>query len=155
MNLYQNPYLVQVVDRLKLCAHRCQYTPQQPLTEMRRILGALEEAFNRLSDMTLAAELQVLVAELESPRQGCVSLRTALHTLILLGNEGSTHLCALLAREGAVRASLRHCVLADEVAGQAQMQQQQQAAEIRVLALRALSSVCCVAECIREFEKVR
>ncbi len=145
VSLLQQRSVLQVLDCLKLCAHRCQYMPQQPLMEMRRILAALEDAFNRLVDMTLAGQLHMLVDQLDCPSSCPVSLRTSLHPLILLGNEGSTHLCALLAREGAVRAALRHCAISDGKNGDG---------EFRVLALRALSSVCCVAECIREFEKV-
>ncbi len=156
VSLLQQRSVLQVLDRLKLCAHRCQYTPQQPLAEMRGILAALEDAFNRLVDMTLAGQLRALVDQLDSPSSSPVSLRTSLHTLILLGNEGSTHLCALLAREGAVRAALRHCAVSEDDDGGDDDRPAAQGAqaEFRVLALRALSSVCCVAECIREFEKV-
>ena len=52
-------HLIQVVDRLKLCAHRCQYTPHQPLVEMKRILDALNKAFNKLVDMMLTKEMKV------------------------------------------------------------------------------------------------
>ena len=48
-----------MVDRLKLCAHRCQYTPHQPLVEMKRILDALNKAFNKLVDMMLTKEMKV------------------------------------------------------------------------------------------------
>ena len=51
--------LPKVVDRLKLCAHRCQYTPHQPLVEMKRILDALNKAFNKLVDMMLTKEMKV------------------------------------------------------------------------------------------------
>ena len=51
--------LFQVVDRLKLCAHRCQYTPHQPLVEMKRILDALNKAYNKLVDMMLTKEMKV------------------------------------------------------------------------------------------------
>ena len=47
------------MDRLKLCAHRCQYTPHQPLVEMKRILDALNKAFNKLVDMMLTKEMKV------------------------------------------------------------------------------------------------
>ena len=138
-------YFPQVLDRLRLCAHRCQYTPQQPLSEMRRILRSLEEQFGKLADLRVAGEARVLVAELEQRDPD----PAALHALILLGNEGSASLCSLLAREGAVRAALGLCLAEEE-----QEPQSQGRREIRILALRALSSVCCVAECIRELEKV-
>ena len=126
----------QVLDRLRLCAHRCQYTPQQPLSEMRRILRSLEEQFGKLADLRVAGEARVLVAELEQRDPD----PAALHALILLGNEGSASLCSLLAREGAVRAALGLCLAEEE-----QEPQSQGRREIRILALRALSSVCCVA----------
>ncbi len=138
-------YFPQVLDRLRLCAHRCQYTPQQPLSEMRRILRSLEEQFGKLADLRVAGEARVLVAELEQRDPD----PAALHALILLGNEGSASLCSLLAREGAVRAALGLCLTEEEQEPQSQCRR-----EIRILALRALSSVCCVAECIRELEKV-
>ena len=51
--------------------------------------------------------------------------------------------CVLLAKEGCVKALLRQC--APSV---------QRSQDVRILALRGLSAICCVAECIREFEKV-
>jgi hypothetical protein len=47
------------VDRLKLCAHRCQYTPHQPLAEMKHILDSINKAFNKLVDMMMNKELKV------------------------------------------------------------------------------------------------
>ncbi len=87
--------------------------------------------------------MQILVTELESP-SSLLALRSSINTMILLGNEGSNHLCSLLAREGAVRGLLRHCHDGSGL----------DAVEVRVLALRGLSSICCVADCIREFERV-
>ena len=51
--------------------------------------------------------------------------------------------CNLLAKEGCVAALIKQCNAV-----------QQKCQDVRVLALRGLSSICCVAECIREFEKV-
>jgi hypothetical protein len=76
-------------------------------------------------------------------------MRSALHSIIALGNEagmgtnssiGNT-ICILLAKEGCVKALLKHCN-----AGHQKCQ------DVRILALRCLSAICCVAECIREFE---
>ena len=55
----QQRAVMQIVDRLKLCAHRCQYTPQQPLVEMRRILNTLDKSFNTLVDMMMTKEMKV------------------------------------------------------------------------------------------------
>ena len=51
--------------------------------------------------------------------------------------------CVLLAKEGCVKALLKQCHTSV-----------QKSSDIRVLALRGLSAICCVAQCIREFEKV-
>ena len=48
-----------MVDRLKLCTHRCQYTPQQPIIEMRRILSLLDKAFKKLVNQMLTKEIKV------------------------------------------------------------------------------------------------
>ena len=81
-----------------------------------------------------------------------MGVRSALHSVIALGNEagmgsnssqlGNTT-CNLLAKEGCVAALIKQCNAS-----------QQKCQDVRVLALRGLSSICCVAECIREFEKV-
>lgn len=157
--LLQQRTVLQIVDRLKLCAHRCQYTPQQPLAEIKRILAALDKGFNNLVDMMLSREMQLLIRELDTPSSE-ISLRSALNTVILLGNEGSNHLCSLLAREGGVRCLLRHChLIYSPLPSMNNLNSSQSspitvpADEIRILALRGLSSICCVAECIREFEQ--
>ena len=93
---------------------------------------------------------QILVTELDSP-SSALALRSCIHTIVLLGNEGSNHLCSLLAREGAVRGLLRHC---DNQLRAGNSNYSSDRAEVRVLALRGLSSICCVADCIREFEHV-
>ena len=49
------------MDRLKLCAHRSQYTPNQPLKEMHGILQQLKGAFNSLVEKMLAKELRVRI----------------------------------------------------------------------------------------------
>ena len=42
-----------------MCTHRCQYTPQQPLGEMKKILSALNKAFNKLTELMLTKEMKV------------------------------------------------------------------------------------------------
>ena len=94
------------------------------------------------------------MTELDAP-SSLLALRSCIHTMVLLGNEGSNHLCSLLAREGAVRGLLRHCDNGNqERAGNSNCSFSADRAEVRVLALRGLSSICCVADCIREFEHV-
>ena len=100
--------------------------------------------------MVNVANFQILVTELDTP-SSVLALRSCIHTIVLLGNEGSNHLCSLLAREGAVRGLLRHC---DNQLRAGNSNYSSDRAEVRVLALRGLSSICCVADCIREFEHV-
>ena len=76
--------------------------------------------------------------------------------MVLLGNEGSDRVCSIISREGGVRALLQLCRQHHNNARPAYDRfSPQEVSETRILALRGLSSVCCVAECIREFEKVR
>lgn len=80
-----------------------------------------------------------MVHVLEEPRTE-LALRTALSALTTLGLEG-THLSYLVARCGAVRALLAVCLEA-------------RAAAVRIAALRALATICCISETIRQFEQV-
>ena len=49
----------QTVDRLKLCTHRSQYTPNQPITELTKILEQLNRAFNGMLEKMYSKELRV------------------------------------------------------------------------------------------------
>ena len=49
----------QAVDRLKLCAHRSQYSSSQPLTEMTKILSQLRKTFEGMVDKMFTKELRV------------------------------------------------------------------------------------------------
>ena len=57
-------------------------------------------------------------------------------------------MCNVFAVEGGVRILLRLCDLS------ATSVPQKAAADVRVLSLRSLGAICCVAECIRQFESV-
>ena len=48
-----------MVDRLKLCAHRSQYTPQQPVAEMRKVLCLLDKSFHNLVSKMITKEIKV------------------------------------------------------------------------------------------------
>ena len=94
---------------------------------------------------------QPLVREIDQPSSE-VGIRSALHSVIALGNEAGmgnsssqagNATCVLMAKEGCVKALLKQA-----------HHSLQRTSEIRVLALRGLSAICCVAQCIREFEKV-
>ena len=92
---------------------------------------------------------QPLTREIEQPNSE-IGLRSALYGVIAIGNEAgvtpgaSNGTCVLLANEGCVRALLKQS-----------SHSHQKILDVRILALRGLSAICCVAECIREFEKVR
>ena len=58
-------------------------------------------------------------------------------------------MCNVFAVEGGVRTLLRLCDL-----GAPSVPQKAAAADVRVLWLRSLGAICCVAECIRQFESV-
>ena len=91
--------------------------------------------------------MQVLIRDIERLSSDH-DLRAALNTVIQLGNETSnlsriSQVCNIFAVEGGVRTLLRLC---DPLT--------QKAPDVRVLALRSLGAICCVAECIRQFETV-
>ena len=98
------------------------------------------------------SKFQPLVREIDHPSSS-VGVRSALHSVIALGNEAGMGngggckmgnvTCSLLAKQGCVKALLKQC-----------NPSQQKYQDVRILSLRGLSAICCVAECIREFEKV-
>ena len=62
----QEKALLQIVDRLKLCAHRCQYTPNQPLVEMKKTIKNLEEAFSKFIELIISSEMKTVIGMLEN-----------------------------------------------------------------------------------------
>ena len=112
----------------------------------------LKSLISSCQNLVLIIFFQPLVKEIDGPNSP-VGIRSAMHSVIALGNEagmgssGSSKagnaICGLLAKEGCVRALLRQCL--------PNVQRNQ---DIRILALRGLSAICCVADCIRELEKV-
>jgi hypothetical protein len=79
------------------------------------------------------------VGVLEEPTSD-MALRSALSSLIALGLEGP-HLSRLVAHCSGVRALLTICL-------------ESRSSSIRTAALRALATVCCVVEAIRQLEQV-
>jgi hypothetical protein len=79
------------------------------------------------------------VGVLEEPTSD-MALRSALSSLIALGLEGP-HLSRLVAHCSGVRALLSVCL-------------ESRSSSIRTAALRALATVCCVVEAIRQLEQV-
>ena len=69
-----------------------------------------------------------------------LEMRTSISSLTALGVDGG-HLCRLISRMGGVRALLAVCL-------------DPHFTHLRVAALRALATVCCVVEGIEELEKV-
>ena len=59
-------------------------------------------------------------------------------------------MCNVFAVEGGVRTLLRLC----DLSATSVPQKSAAAADVRVLSLRSLGAICCVAECIRQFESV-
>ena len=97
---------------------------------------------------------QILIRDIESPSSE-LELRAALNTVIQLGNETSnlariSQVCNVFAVEGGVRTLLRLC----DLSATSVPQKSSSAADVRVLSLRSLGAICCVAECIRQFESV-
>merc|ERR1719412_2670667 len=65
----QEKAVLQIVDRLKLCAHRCQYTPNQPLVEMKKTIKNLEEAFSKFIELIISSEMKTVLRVLETRGQ--------------------------------------------------------------------------------------
>ncbi|KAL0272723.1 UNVERIFIED_CONTAM: hypothetical protein PYX00_005585 [Menopon gallinae] len=101
-------------------------------------LTVLGRKFTEVVDMILLTHVKALVHALEEPKTE-LALRTALSALMSLDLEGSV-LSHLVARSEGVRALLAVCLEA-------------RATAVRVMALRALTVVCCVSETIRQFEQ--
>ena len=59
-------------------------------------------------------------------------------------------MCNVFAVEGGVRTLLRLC----DLSATSVPQKAAAAVDVRVLSLRSLGAICCVAECIRQFESV-
>ncbi|QQP38661.1 Uncharacterized protein FKW44_019300 [Caligus rogercresseyi] len=116
--------------------------PPTPLVRSHSHRVLPSKSFNKLLDVVLLKEIQVLIDELERPTSE-IGLRSVLNTIIQLGNEGTKEICVCLASQGAIKALL----------SLATSSQSQSAQDIRILALRGISSICCVVECIRELEK--
>ena len=142
----QERSVLQVVDRLRLCAHRCQYTPSQPLVEMRKAVKQLEESFTKFVELVISREVRAVLAIVQRESVSETAVVEAVNTIISLGNEHSSQVYSIIARVGGVRALL---ALASKGQGGERSQ------EIQLLSLRGLSSVCCTVEAVRELEACR
>ena len=135
--LLQQKIVLQVVDRLKLCSHRCEYTPNKPLLDMRRVLLHLEQAFSKLSQLTLRRELKFLVDTLGS--ENPVLVVDALRSLVELGNQQSAGVAATLSDLRTLEYLVGLC-------------RSSASRDTLLLGLRSISSICCTVECIRSLE---
>lgn len=135
----QEKVLLQVVDRLKLCAQRCQYTPSQPLVEMKKTMCHLEEALNKFIQLIISREVKGVIEILENPMSMSSDVIDAINTIINLGNEHSSQLYTIITKVGTVQSLMGLSISSRSI-------------EIRHLSLRAISSICCTIESIRAFE---
>ncbi|XP_071452946.1 protein inscuteable homolog [Hetaerina americana] len=101
-------------------------------------IAKLGHAFTHVVDLVLSREIQVLVTVLEDAASE-LAQRSALTGLAALGLEGA-HLSRLVAQCGGVRALLAVAI-------------DSRSSPIRASALRALATICCVSDAIKEFEK--
>ena len=137
----QEKAVLQIVDRLKLCAHRCQYTPNQPLVEMKKTIKNLEEAFSKFIELIISSEMKTVIGMLEnSLTDGPVV--DAVNTIINLSNEHSSQMYNIITKAGAIRSLISLAISTSNT-------------ELSLLSLRALSSVCCTLESVRELELCR
>jgi hypothetical protein len=123
-----------------LCSLRCEYTSRKPLLDISKILSRLDQAFAKLVLLTLRKELQQLLIRIKTPTESEQSVLAILAVLVELGNQQSTEINLLLA-DLKVTDHLVNLIRTSSVL------------PIRLLALRALSSVCCTVECIRGLEQ--
>ena len=130
------------ICRLRLCSLRWEYTSRKPLLDTSKILSRLGEAFAKLALLTLRKELRDLLDRAKNPAEPVQSILGILAVLVELGNQQSGQINGLLA-ELKVIDHLVAIITSSPVL------------QVRLLALRALSSVCCTVESIRGLEQSR
>ena len=113
----------------------CAKLRQEPSSEL---VSKLSEVFTDLVEAMLSREVEALLGSFNEGSSTELSIRTGLSNLVALGLEGG-HMCKLLAAQGTINVLLNLCL---------------EKKYIRPLALRALATVCCVTEAIRQLEKV-
>ena len=135
----QEKTVLQIVDRLKLCAHRCQYTPSGPLVEMKKSLKSLEEAFAKFIELIISCEMKTVISMLDVSMKDSLIV-DAINTIINLGNEHSSQMYSIITKVGTIRALISLSLNSNN-------------SEVKLLALRAISSVCCTIDAVRELEQ--
>ena len=135
----QEKVVLQIVDRVKLCAHRCQYTPSGPLVEMKKSIKSLEEAFTKFIELIISCEMKTVNGVLDSCDNDS-QVVDAINTIINLGNEHSSQMYNIITKVGTIRSLMGLAVSSSSM-------------EVSLLSLRAISSVCCTIEAVRELEQ--
>ena len=135
----QEKVVLQIVDRVKLCAHRCQYTPSGPLVEMKKSIKSLEEAFTKFIELIISCEMKTVNGVLDSCDNDS-QIVDAINTIINLGNEHSSQMYNIITKVGTIRSLIGLSVSSSNM-------------EVKLLSLRAISSVCCTIEAVRELEQ--
>ena len=135
----QEKVVLQIVDRVKLCAHRCQYTPSGPLVEMKKSIKSLEEAFTKFIELIISCEMKTVNGVLDSCDNDN-QVVDAINTIINLGNEHSSQMYSIITKVGTIRSLISLAVSSSSM-------------EVSLLSLRAISSVCCTIEAVRELEQ--
>ena len=136
--LLQQQGVLHILDRLKLCSHRSEYTPTKPILDIRRVLGHLEKGFLKLADLTLRKELKSVVEALSSPHNDLFTI-DSLNILIGLGNQQSQQVNSVLSEIKTIETLVQLC-------------ESTSSREVQLLSLRSISSVSCTIECIRNLE---
>ncbi|XP_050727217.1 protein inscuteable homolog isoform X2 [Eriocheir sinensis] len=134
----QSKVIRQICERLmEVCTGDHDDLDRDTTRQVVQVVTALGHAFTKLVDLMLSREIRVVVRLLEETREEDV--KSSVSHLTALGVDGG-HICRLIARLGGVRGLLSVCL-------------EPRLRRVRVAALRALATVCCVVEGIVELEK--
>ncbi|XP_063592257.1 protein inscuteable homolog [Penaeus indicus] len=137
----QSKVIEQICQRLTdVCSddHTREADEQETTRQVVQVVTALGHAFTKLVDLMISREIKIVIRSLED-YCSFRDTRDAIMSLTAMGTDGG-HICRLIARLGGVRALLGICL-------------ESRAGVVRVDALRALATVCCVVEGILELEK--
>lgn len=137
----QSKVIEQICQRLTdVCGddHTREADEQDTTRQVVQVVTALGHAFTKLVDLMISREIKIVIRSLEDDCS-FQDAREAITSLTAMGADGG-HICRLIARLGGVRALLGICL-------------ESRAGVVRVDALRALATVCCVVEGILELEK--
>ncbi|XP_063860482.1 protein inscuteable homolog isoform X2 [Scylla paramamosain] len=134
----QSKVIRQICQRLtEVCNNDNDDLDRDTTRQVVQVVTALGHAFTKLVDLMLSREIKEVVRMLEETRVD--EVRSSVSHLTALGVDGG-HICRLIARLGGVRGLLGVCL-------------EPRLHQVRVAALRALATVCCVVEGIVELEK--